>query len=88
MVLAAVVIPRASLETTPDGDLLALAEIGAGDLRQPIPGDHGVVLGLLAAAPDELVARHGQGSQPSYLTQRTRSARTGLAVKRAGTPVP
>ena len=41
-----------------DGDLLALAEVAAGDLRQPIPRDDRVVLRLLLAAAEELVAGH------------------------------
>jgi hypothetical protein len=36
--LAAVVVPRASLEAALDRDLLTLAEVGAGDLGQPVPG--------------------------------------------------
>ncbi len=32
----------------------------AGDLREPIPRDDGAVLGLLLAAPEELVAGHGE----------------------------
>jgi hypothetical protein len=31
--LAAIVVPGSRLQATLDGDLLALAEVGAGDLR-------------------------------------------------------
>src|SRR6476646_6103679 len=56
MAQAPIVIPRARLQPALDRDLLALAEVGPGDLRKAVPGDDGVVLGLLSAPADELVA--------------------------------
>jgi hypothetical protein len=55
-----VVVPRAGLEPPFDGDLLALAEIAAGDLGQAIPRDDRVIFRFLLAASDELVAGHGE----------------------------
>jgi hypothetical protein len=57
---AAVVVPLAGLQAALDGDLLALAEVLAADLRQAVPDDHVVVFRALLAVAAELVCRHGE----------------------------
>src|SRR5215207_6146438 len=56
----ALIVPGARLEPALDGDLLALAEVRAGDLGEAVPGHHRVVLRLLLAVPDELVRGDGE----------------------------
>ena len=46
----AVVLPLAGLESTLDGDQLALAQVLGADLSESVPGHDGVELGLLLAA--------------------------------------
>src|SRR6185436_9836148 len=58
--LTAIVVPRARLEPALDRDLLALAEIRAGDLGEAIPRHDRVVLRLLLPVPDELVGGNGE----------------------------
>jgi hypothetical protein len=67
---AAVVIPLARLEAALDGDLLALAEILAAHLRQPIP-DHDVVeLRAFLSVAAELVGGHRKGGDARAACQR------------------
>ena len=61
---APIVIPAAGLESSLEGDLLALAEELATGLCQPIPRDDVVIFGLFLALADVLVCgdaelRHG-----------------------------
>jgi hypothetical protein len=58
MARAPLVVPGAGLQSALDGHLLALAEVPPGDLGKAIPRDDRVILRLLLAAAEELVARH------------------------------
>jgi hypothetical protein len=67
---AAVVVPLASLQPAFDGDLLALAEVLAADLREAIPDHDVVVFRALLAVAAVLVGRHRERGHAGSAGQR------------------
>ena len=77
MALSGIIIPLTSLQASVDVDQLALRQELAADLRQPVPGHAGVVLGPLTVAATVLVGRDQEGRQRRSLPN-DRGARPAL----------